>query len=116
MFLLSVLPAVGGNKRKINSACRQCLKIHSKCDGLNPCARCIKRGLSDECVYDSDGRKVSRVRRTGNGGPEDNVSTNSEAGNGCDKGTSGTEGGASSDMTAKGEPPTDPALLSDVKS
>ncbi|KXS12813.1 hypothetical protein M427DRAFT_388893 [Gonapodya prolifera JEL478] len=37
-----------GNKRA--TACNTCRKLHDRCDGMEPCARCTKKGI--ECSYD----------------------------------------------------------------
>ena len=38
-------------KRKHNVACLQCRKGHLKCDGVQPCANCVKRKKTDECMF-----------------------------------------------------------------
>lgn len=65
-------------------------------------------------MYDFDARKMPKVRKAGNGNSEDNDSTNSERGNDCDNGASSKEGGASSDVSVRKQPSTDPAPRSNV--
>ncbi|KAH8814748.1 transcription activator of gluconeogenesis ERT1, partial [Flagelloscypha sp. PMI_526] len=36
--------------KKANRACFHCQKAHLTCDDARPCARCIKRGLQDNCT------------------------------------------------------------------
>ncbi|CAO1623835.1 unnamed protein product [Sympodiomycopsis kandeliae] len=43
-----------GKKKKANRACAACQKAHLTCDDSRPCARCIKKGIGDQCT---DGKR-----------------------------------------------------------
>jgi len=47
-------------RRKLTSACDECRKSKTKCDGDNPCARCIKRGTT--CEYSPQKRRGVRKK------------------------------------------------------
>ena len=37
-------------RHQVKSACHFCQKAHAACDDQRPCARCIKRGIAEQCV------------------------------------------------------------------
>ncbi|KAL8280871.1 hypothetical protein RQP46_006875 [Phenoliferia psychrophenolica] len=39
----------GDKKKKAGRACGACQKAHLTCDDARPCARCVKKGCSDQC-------------------------------------------------------------------
>ncbi|CEJ59550.1 hypothetical protein PMG11_08170 [Penicillium brasilianum] len=49
-------------RQRIAKACIHCQSGKQKCDGLHPCAQCIKRERSSECEYSSHVRSYGRQR------------------------------------------------------
>lgn len=56
------LPAIKAKRRQVKNACTNCRKACKKCDDARPCLRCVKYGISDNCV-DSQRKPRMRVKR-----------------------------------------------------
>lgn len=52
-------------RRQVKIACSNCQKACKKCDDARPCMRCVKYGISEECV---DSRRKAR-KKGGRRGP-----------------------------------------------
>uniref|UniRef100_A0A8H7N0W9 Zn(2)-C6 fungal-type domain-containing protein n=1 Tax=Bionectria ochroleuca TaxID=29856 RepID=A0A8H7N0W9_BIOOC len=59
---MSSIPSPVPKKKYVTRACDACKKRKSKCDGCEPCQRCIDSGL--RCAYNSDYKRGSRRRTT----------------------------------------------------
>ncbi|KAF9532396.1 hypothetical protein CPB83DRAFT_847787 [Crepidotus variabilis] len=52
-------PLIRAKRRQVKNACTNCQKACKKCDDARPCLRCVKYGISDECV---DSQRKERRR------------------------------------------------------
>jgi hypothetical protein len=51
------------SRRRVNKACLPCKASKYKCDGLKPCASCVKRHSSSTCTYSTHERSYGKHRR-----------------------------------------------------
>lgn len=51
------------SRRRVAKACIYCQASKSKCDGLKPCASCVKRRRTSECAYSTYERSYGLHRR-----------------------------------------------------
>lgn len=51
-------------RRQVKNACTHCQKACKKCDDARPCLRCVKYGISEECV-DSQRKERSKGLKRG---------------------------------------------------
>ena len=52
-------PLIRAKRRQVKNACTNCQKACKKCDDARPCLRCVKYGISDDCV---DSQRKERKR------------------------------------------------------
>jgi hypothetical protein len=52
-------PLTRAKRRQVKNACTNCQKACKKCDDARPCLRCVKYGISDDCV---DSQRKERRR------------------------------------------------------
>ena len=52
-------PLIRAKRRQVKNACTNCQKACKKCDDARPCLRCVKYGISDDCV---DSQRKERRR------------------------------------------------------
>ncbi|KAF9008337.1 hypothetical protein BDQ17DRAFT_1323686 [Cyathus striatus] len=50
-------------RRQVKNACTNCQKACKKCDDARPCLRCVKYGVSDECVDSQRKERKKGVKR-----------------------------------------------------
>lgn len=55
-------PIAKSKRRQVKNACTNCRKACKKCDDARPCLRCVKYGVSGDCV-DSQRKPRKRVKR-----------------------------------------------------
>lgn len=50
-------------RRQVKNACTNCQKACKKCDDARPCLRCVKYGISEECVDSQRKERQKGVKR-----------------------------------------------------
>ncbi|KAF9479739.1 hypothetical protein BDN70DRAFT_878505 [Pholiota conissans] len=50
-------------RRQVKNACTHCQKACKKCDDARPCLRCVKYGVSDECVDSQRKERKKGIKR-----------------------------------------------------
>ncbi|PCH38309.1 hypothetical protein WOLCODRAFT_136160 [Wolfiporia cocos MD-104 SS10] len=64
-FSHSVMPSTPPRtkRRQVKNACTNCQKACKKCDDARPCLRCVKYGISEECVDSQRKERQKGVKR-----------------------------------------------------
>ncbi|KAG6816949.1 hypothetical protein H0H87_001464 [Tephrocybe sp. NHM501043] len=64
-FPSSVLPhqPPRSKRRQVKNACTNCQKACKKCDDARPCLRCVKYGVSEECVDSQRKERKKGIKR-----------------------------------------------------
>ncbi|KDR81398.1 hypothetical protein GALMADRAFT_221259 [Galerina marginata CBS 339.88] len=65
-FPNALLPAqqpLRSKRRQVKNACTHCQKACKKCDDARPCLRCVKYGISEECVDSQRKERKKGVKR-----------------------------------------------------
>ncbi|KAJ3517798.1 hypothetical protein NLJ89_g280 [Agrocybe chaxingu] len=64
-FPHSLLPAQQprSKRRQVKNACTNCQKACKKCDDARPCLRCVKYGVSEECVDSQRKERKKGIKR-----------------------------------------------------
>lgn len=65
-FPPSLLPSSQGlrsKRRQVKNACTNCQKPCKKCDDARPCLRCVKYGVSEECVDSQRKERKKGIKR-----------------------------------------------------
>ena len=50
-------------RRQVKNACTNCQKACKKCDDARPCLRCVKYGISEECVDSQRKERKKGIKR-----------------------------------------------------
>lgn len=50
-------------RRQVKNACTNCQKACKKCDDARPCLRCVKYGVSEECVDSQRKERRKGIKR-----------------------------------------------------
>lgn len=50
-------------RRQVKNACTNCQKACKKCDDARPCLRCVKYGISEECVDSQRKERQKGIKR-----------------------------------------------------
>ena len=50
-------------RRQVKNACTHCQKACKKCDDARPCLRCVKYGISEECVDSQRKERKKGIKR-----------------------------------------------------
>ena len=50
-------------RRQVKNACTNCQKACKKCDDARPCLRCVKYGISEECVDSQRKQRKKGIKR-----------------------------------------------------
>lgn len=58
-----VAPALRAKRRQVKNACTNCQRACKKCDDARPCLRCVKYGVSEECVDSQRKERKKGVKR-----------------------------------------------------
>src|SRR5690606_38127621 len=56
-------PQTRPKRRQVKNACTNCQKACKKCDDARPCLRCVKYGISEECVDSQRKERKKGVKR-----------------------------------------------------
>ena len=62
----ALLPAqqpMKSKRRQVKNACTNCQKACKKCDDARPCLRCVKYGISEECVDSQRKERQKGIKR-----------------------------------------------------
>lgn len=64
-FTSHLLPAqpLRSKRRQVKNACTNCQKACKKCDDARPCLRCVKYGISEECVDSQRKERKKGIKR-----------------------------------------------------
>lgn len=54
---------VRSKRRQVKNACTHCQKACKKCDDARPCLRCVKYGISEECVDSQRKERKKGIKR-----------------------------------------------------
>ncbi|KAJ2920924.1 hypothetical protein H1R20_g16171, partial [Candolleomyces eurysporus] len=55
--------AVRTKRRQVKNACTNCQRACKKCDDARPCLRCVKYGISEECVDSQRKERKKGIKR-----------------------------------------------------
>ena len=61
--LLPTQQPVKSKRRQVKNACTNCQKACKKCDDARPCLRCVKYGISEECVDSQRKERQKGIKR-----------------------------------------------------
>jgi Fungal Zn(2)-Cys(6) binuclear cluster domain len=61
--LLPTQQPVRSKRRQVKNACTNCQKACKKCDDARPCLRCVKYGISEECVDSQRKERQKGIKR-----------------------------------------------------
>jgi hypothetical protein len=50
-------------RRQVKNACTNCQRACKKCDDARPCLRCVKYGISEECVDSQRKERKKGIKR-----------------------------------------------------
>jgi hypothetical protein len=56
-------PPMKSKRRQVKNACTNCQKACKKCDDARPCLRCVKYGISEECVDSQRKERQKGIKR-----------------------------------------------------
>lgn len=64
-FPTGLLPSqpLRSKRRQVKNACTNCQKACKKCDDARPCLRCVKYGISEECVDSQRKERKKGIKR-----------------------------------------------------
>ena len=62
MYPLSAQP-ICSKRKQVKKACTKCQKACKKCDDGRPCLRCVKYGISEECVDSQRKERKKGIKR-----------------------------------------------------
>lgn len=54
---------IRSKRRQVKNACTNCQKACKKCDDARPCLRCVKYGISEECVDSQRKERKKGIKR-----------------------------------------------------
>jgi len=54
---------IRSKRRQVKNACTNCQKACKKCDDARPCLRCVKYGISEECVDSQRKERQKGIKR-----------------------------------------------------
>eukprot|EP00762_Andalucia_godoyi_P001339 ANDGO_04836.mRNA.1 fungal Zn(2)-Cys(6) binuclear cluster domain containing protein len=60
------------------AACQLCRNAHKKCNGMQPCKRCLDLSIPDQCLYPAPKKRGRPKKNSGNGGSSEDESDNAE--------------------------------------
>ena len=61
--LLPTQQPIKSKRRQVKNACTNCQKACKKCDDARPCLRCVKYGISEECVDSQRKERQKGIKR-----------------------------------------------------
>ena len=61
--LLPTQQPMKSKRRQVKNACTHCQKACKKCDDARPCLRCVKYGISEECVDSQRKERQKGIKR-----------------------------------------------------
>ena len=61
--LLPTQQPMKSKRRQVKNACTNCQKACKKCDDARPCLRCVKYGISEECVDSQRKERQKGIKR-----------------------------------------------------
>jgi hypothetical protein len=61
--LLPTQQPMKSKRRQVKNACTNCQKACKKCDDARPCLRCVKYGISEECVNSQRKERQKGIKR-----------------------------------------------------
>ncbi|KAF8163094.1 hypothetical protein B0H34DRAFT_650991 [Crassisporium funariophilum] len=61
--LLPTQQPMRSKRRQVKNACTNCQKACKKCDDARPCLRCVKYGISEECVDSQRKERKKGIKR-----------------------------------------------------
>ena len=61
--LLPTQQPIRSKRRQVKNACTNCQKACKKCDDARPCLRCVKYGISEECVDSQRKERQKGIKR-----------------------------------------------------
>ena len=56
-------PPLRSKRRQVKNACTNCQKACKKCDDARPCLRCVKYGISEECIDSQRKERKKGIKR-----------------------------------------------------
>lgn len=64
-FASHLLPTqpLRSKRRQVKNACTNCQKACKKCDDARPCLRCVKYGISEECIDSQRKERKKGIKR-----------------------------------------------------
>ncbi|EKM82898.1 hypothetical protein AGABI1DRAFT_125365 [Agaricus bisporus var. burnettii JB137-S8] len=59
----TLMPPIRPKRRQVKNACTHCQKACKKCDDARPCLRCVKYGVSEECINSKRKERKKGIKR-----------------------------------------------------